>query len=61
MILQVGCCRARSLSHSQLRRREEFAHPFFSKLAVLVVVEGLATELAKENRPVPPDAHADLA
>lgn len=60
MMLQVGCRRARSLTNGQLRHRKEFAHAFFSKLAILVVVEGLATELAKESRPVPADAHAVL-
>lgn len=60
MMLQVGCRRARSLTHGHLRRRKELAHAFFSKLAILVVVKGLATELAKESWPVPANAHAVL-
>lgn len=60
MMLQVRCHKARSLAGGQLRRRKELAHAFCSELAVLIVVEGLATELAKENGPVPADARTVL-
>lgn len=48
VMLQVGGGRARSLCWGG----EEVTHAFFRELAVLVVVEGLAGQLAEEGRPV---------
>lgn len=59
-MLQIRCRGARFLTYGQLRHRKELAHAFFTKLAVLVVVEGLTTELSEESWPVPAHAYAVL-
>ncbi len=47
--LQVGGCRAGSLVYGLIRWGEEVADALLRQLAVLVVVEGLAWELAEEG------------